>query len=280
MTAGNAPAEVRRLIRQGWEEVAFEYAKDRAGIFERGAERLLGLLQPAPGSRLLDIGTGTGAVALQACAWVGPHGEVIGSDVAPAMVSFAQQAAANRGRAGITFCEMDAEHLACPDASYDVVTCAFSLFQFPDMDQALAEMWRVLKPGGRLGLSNWGPGYFSPVALLQRDLFREFGIRPLLANPIAFRPGTLQNLLRRADFTAAEQIEETEDVWFESPEEVWAFNLDMGPFPIMLQQQLTAGKRRELERRFRTMLQSLMTERGIRCTFHLLYALAGKGGSD
>jgi ubiquinone/menaquinone biosynthesis C-methylase UbiE len=280
LTAGSVPAEVRRLIRQGWEEVATEYAKDRAGIFERGAERLLELLQPALGSRLLDVGTGTGAVALHACARVGPQGEVIGTDIATAMVALARQAAANRDMAGITFCEMDAERLDAPDASYDVVTCAFSLFQFRDMDQALAEMWRVLRPGGRLGLSNWGPGYFSPVALLQRGLFREFGIRPLLTNPIAFRPAQLENLLLRAHFAAVELIEETEDVWFESPEEVWAFNLDMGPFPIMLQQQLTVGRRRELEQRFTTMLQSLMTEQGIRCTFHLLYALAEKGGSD
>ncbi len=280
MTAGAAAADVRRLIRQGWEEVAAEYAKDRVGIFERGAERLLELLQPAPGSRLLDIGTGTGVVALQACAWVGSRGEVIGSDIATAMVSLAQKAAADQGMSDVSFCEMDAERLDAPDDSYDVVTCAFSLFQFPDMDQALAEMCRVLKPGGRLGLSNWGPGYFSPVALLQRDLFREFGIRPLLTNPIAFRPDALLNLLKRAGFTNVELIEETEDVWFEGPKEIWAFDLDMGPFPIMLQQQLTAGRRRDLERRFTTMLQSLMTERGIRCTFHMLYALAEKGGSD
>jgi hypothetical protein len=76
-----------------------------------------------------------------------------------------------------------------------------------------------------------------------------------------------------------ELIEETDEVWFESPEEIWSFNLDMGPFPVMLRQQLSAGQRRELERRFTTMLKDLMTDRGIRCTFHLLYALAEKGGS-
>jgi ubiquinone/menaquinone biosynthesis C-methylase UbiE len=192
------------------------------------------------------------------------------------MVKLAKQSAAEQGIAGITFRQMGGEQLDFPDASFDTVTCAFSLFQLPDMSQALAEMWRVLKPGGRLGLSNWGPGYFSPVAALQRDLFREFGLRPLLANPIAFRPDALQTLLHKAAFTAVELLEEAEEVWFEDPEEVWAFNLDMGPFPVMLRRQLSSGERQELERRFTTMLQGRMTDRGIRCTFHVLYALAEK----
>jgi hypothetical protein len=140
-------------------------------------------------------------------------------------------------------------------------------------------MWRVLRPRGRVGLSNWGLGYFSPVAALQRDLFRGFGLRRLLENPIAFRPDALQTLLRDAAFTAVELIEETDEVWFKNPEEIWAFNSDMGPFPVMLQRQLSFGQRRELERRFATMLQDQMTDRGIRCTFHLLYALAEKRGS-
>jgi ubiquinone/menaquinone biosynthesis C-methylase UbiE len=194
-----------------------------------------------------------------------------------AMVSLAEQAAAEKGITGITFCRMDAEKLDFPDASFDTVTCAFSLFQFPDMSRALAEMRRVLRPSGRVGLSNWGPGFFSPVAPLQRDLFREFGLKPLLTNPIALPPDSLQTLLRQSSFTPEELIEEADEVWFESPEEVWAFNLDMGPFPVMLQQQLTAGQQRELERRFTAMLEDLMTDRGIKCTFHLLYALAEKG---
>jgi ubiquinone/menaquinone biosynthesis C-methylase UbiE len=271
--------ETRRLIRQGWENVATEYAQDRAGIFGRFARRLLELLHPLPGSTLLDVGSGTGAVVLQAAAWVGPEGWAIGSDIATSMISLAVQAAAEQGAPNVAFCPMDAERLALPDASFDAVTCAFSLFQFLDMHRALAEMWRVLKPEGRLGLSNWGLGYFSPVASRQRDLFREFGLRALLNNPIAFKPAKLEALLHEAGFTAIELVEEIEEVWFESPEQVWAFDLDMGPFPVMLRQQLSAEQQRELAQRFKAMLVDLVTERGIRCTFHPLYALAQKGGT-
>ncbi len=207
----------------------------------------------------------------------GKAGQVTGGDVAMAMVELAQQSAAERGIPDIIFRQMDGEQLDFPDASFDTVTCAFSLFQFPDMGQALAEMWRVLKPGGRLGLSSWGPGFFSPVASLQRDLFKTFGLRPLLTNPISLRPDALEAMLHKAGFTAVELLEEDDEIWFQNPAEVWAFNLDMGPFPVMLRQQLTHRQREELEQRFADSLQDLMTDRGIRCTFHLLYALAEKG---
>jgi SAM-dependent methyltransferase len=269
--------EIRGLIRQGWEEVAAEYTRDRVGIFGRCAGRLLDLLDPPPGSALLDVGCGSGAVALQAAARVGSGGRVIGSDIAGNMLYLA---AAEQGAPHVTFCQMDAEQLGLPDASFDTVTCACSLFQFPDMNRALAEMWRVLKPGGRLGLSNWGPGYFSPIASLQRSLFKEFGLRPLLTNPIVFKPAKMGALLHGAGFINLELIEEAEKVCFESPAQVWAFDLDMGPFPVMLRRQLSAEQREELVRQFMAMLADLMTERGIGCTFHLLYALAKKGGAE
>jgi ubiquinone/menaquinone biosynthesis C-methylase UbiE len=271
--------ETQRLIRQGWEEVAAEYAKDRTGIFGRSAVRLLDLLALQAGATLLDVGTGTGAVALQAAKRLGPDGRVVGTDIASTMVSLASQAAARLEATNASFRHMDAEQLDFPDASFDVVTCALSLFQFPDMKRALAEMWRVLRPGGRLGLSNWGPGYFSPIASLQRDLFREFGLKPLLTNPIVFKPANLQTLLRETGFIGPELIEEQEKVWFDNPEQAWAFDLDMGPFPVMLQ-QLSTELREELTWRFKAMLEDLMTEEGIACTFHLLYALAEKGDID
>ena len=279
MTKVDTSTEVKRLIRQGWEEAAVEYTKDRLGIFERYAGRLLDLLHPPLGSRLLDVGCGSGAIPLQATTYAGSEGLVIGSDIAVTMLTLGQAKAENE-KTDVMFCQMDAEGLGFRNASFDSVTCAFSLFQFTDMEQALTEMWRVLQPGGRLGLSNWGPGYFTPIASLQRDLFRKFNIKPLLNNPLSFEPTELLELLTRTRFSKVELIEETDEIWFATPEEVWDFNTDMGPFPIMLQQQLSVDQREELIHEFKAMIEDLLTERGIMSTFHLIYALAEKEGGE
>ena len=277
MSTTDELTKVRQSIRQGWEEVAPEYSKDRLGIFKRSARRLLQMLQPTRGSVLLDVACGSGAVALQAAELVGPKGKVMAVDIARNMMRLSYGKAV-QATSDIGFSQMDAECLAFADATFDSVACAFSLFQFPRVAQALAEMWRVLRPGGRLVLSNWGPGYFSPIASLQGTLFREFGIRPLLTNPVVFKPADLEAIVAEEGFDVVEMIEETDEVTFATPEEVWAFDMDMGPFPMMLRQQLSADRQTELLRRFVDVLQGLASKKGIDSTFHVLFTLAEKGG--
>jgi len=264
----------RRLVHQGWEEVADAYVADPLGLFERCADRLLSLLEPPSGAVLLDIGTGGGPVACQACSWIGPEGRVVGNDIAIAMLRHAKRACAKPGSGAAGFCQMDAERLAFADGSFDVVACAFSLFQFLDMRQALVEMARVARPGGRVGLSNWGPGYFTPVAEMQRPLFREFGLRPILANPITFRPDELRALLEAAGLTQVQLETEEVDKCFKDPQAVWDYNTSMGPFPIMVRSHLPEAERQRLHERFLKMIQSIASQEGIHCTFHVLYALA------
>jgi ubiquinone/menaquinone biosynthesis C-methylase UbiE len=276
MNKGWTFGETQRSIRQGWEEVAEEYTKDRSGIFGRSAERLLDLLRPTKGSSLFDVGCGSGAVTLKACSKMGSEGLVIGSDIAGTMLRLGLAAAKERNF-NIDFCQMDAEWLGLAPDSFDFVTCAFSLFQFPSMEGALREMWRVLKSGGQLGLSNWGPGYISPIASLQRDLFRKYKIKAILTNPLTFEPRKLDEILTQTGFTTVKLREEQDDVWFASAEEVWAYNMDMGPFPIMLKSQLSIERQEDLFNQFTVMLNDLKTESGIRSTFHLIYATAEKG---
>lgn len=266
---------VRREVRRGWERTSDQYAIDQPQVFQRFADRLVALLSWSPGQRVLDVGTGTGIVALRAAEPVGAQGYVIGVDCAWKMAAQAQVAAEGKWR-NLSFAQMDAEFLGLPGASFDLVVCAFSLFQFIDMAQALAEMYRALKPGGQVGLSNWGPGFFTPVASMQRDLFREYGLRPLLTNPITFKHDQMRTLMETAGFVEIELIQDHIELWFRTPQEVWDWNAAMGPFPIMLEQQLTPERRQELERCYIEMLIPLQTPQGIACAFHPLYTLARK----
>jgi len=103
------------------------------------AHRLVDLMALAPGAQVLDIATGTGLAAFAALQRVGPTGTVVGVDIAPEMVEYAQQKAAAAGHTNVTFRLSDAVRLDEPAQHFDVVLCASGLFFMPDMLAALRE---------------------------------------------------------------------------------------------------------------------------------------------
>lgn len=114
---------------------------------------MVGLAGLGPSDRILDVGTGTGIVALNA-ARKAAKGQVIGVDLSEGMLATARQNAAqtNAGR-NVEFRRMDAEALEFGDRSFDVVLSLFALLHFPDPSAAVKQMFRVLRPGGRLVLA-------------------------------------------------------------------------------------------------------------------------------
>jgi SAM-dependent methyltransferase len=119
-------------------------------------DRLIAGVDPRPGERLLDVGTGTGAVALRAAR---AGAEVTGIDLAPALVETARRLAGEMGLS-IGLDVADAERLPYPDASFDVVCSALGVVFAPDHTAASRELARVCRPAGRLGIVAWrsGPG--------------------------------------------------------------------------------------------------------------------------
>lgn len=141
------------------------------------------------GDHVLDVGCFTGVLAREAFARTGTTGRVVGLDRNPAMLTVARQVAPD-----IEWQEGAAEQLPFADASFDVVASAFGL-PYMDRPTALREMWRVLKPGGRLIVSVWDsldniPAYSILVALLQHKI----GPRPADALRVPFSLGDTDRL--------------------------------------------------------------------------------------
>jgi SAM-dependent methyltransferase len=116
-------------------------------------DHLVARLAPARGERWLDVGTGTGAVALRAARG---GARVTGVDLSPVMIDTARRLAREQG-AGIRFEVGDAESLPYEDASFDVVASALGVFLAPDHAAAGRELARVCRAGGRLGVVAWRP---------------------------------------------------------------------------------------------------------------------------
>ncbi|HEX2412740.1 MAG TPA: methyltransferase domain-containing protein [Solirubrobacteraceae bacterium] len=114
-------------------------------------DHLVARLAPRRGERWLDIGTGTGAVALRAAY---ARADVTGVDLSPVMVDTARRLAGEQG-IGIRFEVGDAERLGYEHASFDVVASALGVFLAPDHAAAVRELARVCRPGGRLGVVAW-----------------------------------------------------------------------------------------------------------------------------
>jgi ubiquinone/menaquinone biosynthesis C-methylase UbiE len=113
-------------------------------------ERLRGILGPAPGDRVLEIGPGTGYYTLDLAEWVRPDGQVDVFDIQQEMLDHTMERAAERGLTNLRPTRGDARALPYGDNSFDAAVLVTVLGEIPDQDAALRELERVLLPGGRL----------------------------------------------------------------------------------------------------------------------------------
>jgi SAM-dependent methyltransferase len=174
-------------------------------------EGMLDLARITTGNRVLDVAAGAGGQTLAAVERVGPTGRVLATDIAPAILEYAEARARTAGHANVATAEMDGEHLDVPPGSFDAVISRVGLIYFPDRRAALTSMLQALAPGCRVAAVSYSTpernGFFSvPISVIRAHAQLP---PPLPGQPGPFSLGTqevAEQALRDAGFVDVESV--------------------------------------------------------------------------
>ena len=176
---------------------------------------------------MLELACGPGGLGLAAAERVGPGGEVVLTDVAEQMTAIAAARAAELGLGNVAFRRLELEDIDEPDAAYDVVLCREGLMFALQPARAVAEIRRVLRPGGRVAIAVWAPRERNPWLGLVMDVVSEQTGTPVpppgIPGPFALgEAGELRHLLDKAGLTDVQVGELSVPLRTASFDEWWA----------------------------------------------------------
>lgn len=217
-----APSGFSRPADWDSPRLAEAYERRSGAQYAIGRE-LVSLLGISHGNSVLDLGCGTGQLASWVFHITGPTGKVLGIDPSPYRIALAER----RARKGLAFAVAGSGNLAAlPSGSFDVVLLNYVLHWIDDREQALEQIHRLLKPGGRLGVSFEDTSQPSELDLLiERAAKEALGTLPpgLFLSTAPLGRAQLEAMLRKSGFRVREvKTVESEDR-AKTPEELLAF---------------------------------------------------------
>lgn len=198
---------------------------------DRYGRRTVERLHLAPGARVLDVGCGSGASAIPAAQSVGAGGRVIGVDLAEKLLALAQAKAAALKLNNVVFRQADMEALGAPSDAFDAVISVFSIFFAPDMVTQARELWRMVRPGGKLAITIWGPRMFEPGSAAWWAAVKSFRPDLVPASKPWERittPYALEKLLADSGIGDADVVAESGQQPLQSVDDWWTVVLGSG----------------------------------------------------
>ncbi|MCW4050681.1 MAG: class I SAM-dependent methyltransferase [Candidatus Bathyarchaeota archaeon] len=273
----------KEMIKQTYKEYAGTYdesVSERLGSARWGIETLVRLLlremKPPKNPVALDVASGTGLSTFELAEQTGP-GEYHGVDLSPEMVDKAQMNAESLGVKGIEFRVGDAESLPYGDDMFDLAICNMSFQFITDKPAALGEMYRVLKPGGRVGLLYGAGHHIAELLDICETVAQDYPDLTGLMDSI--------NYIREIHI----DIEETQRLLFEvgfrrplvygyhrvmhvNPQRFWARN----PYPAHIRAAIPLDRRDEVETEIIKRLSDASSSRGYKLTWYTIQAYGSK----
>lgn len=253
-----------------WQTMAAGWERERAELWDVShviGEWMVEKLAPQPGQTVLEIAAGPGDTGFLAAPLLGENGRLISTDFSPAMVEVARRRGAELGLANVDYRVLDAERMELESDSVDGVLCRWGYMLMGDPQAAFHETRRVLRPGGRLVFSVWGPPDRNRWALPGRVL-AERGLMPPPepGAPGLFSmadPGRITQLATMGGF-AEPAIEEQEVVWaFEDFAAYWRFIMELAGALSMVLTELPEEKRDDIRREVEMRVAPFHTDTGL-----------------
>jgi ubiquinone/menaquinone biosynthesis C-methylase UbiE len=270
----NMPENAQARAAFTYNAAADFYDASPLSFWDYFGRRTIELASLSSGSRVLDVCCGAGASALPAAEAVRPTGTVVGVDLAKQLLQSARAKAIQRRLDNIEFEIGDMLAMRFPVASFDAVVCVFGIFFVPDMAMAVSELWRRVRPGGKLAMTTWGPNFFQPgsdafwrsIKDVRPDLFKGFNPWDRINDP-----GSLTKIFDEAGIAPPKIVLENRLHPINSAEDWWTIVLGSGYRGTI--EQLTLAERQKVQD---ANLAFIRDEKISAIETNVLYALGAK----
>lgn len=236
-----------------WDRVAEGYAAEAGAIMVPFSKRAVELTPLAPNARVLDVAAGPGTLSLAIAPQVA---SVVALDFSEEMNAHLSRTAKSRGLSNLHVLRADGQSLPLPDSAFDAAFSMFGWMFFPDRARGLAELKRVLAPGGSLVVSSWAPLARAP---LMAAMFGALRAADPTMPPPSYDPNSLENPerlaseLRDAGFVDVAVHEHTATIAFSNLDELWSRMVRSSAPIVMLRERVGEeewAKRSQVARSF------------------------------
>jgi len=238
-----------RVQRYGWDAAAAVYDDGWRDNLAPAQEAVLNACDLRPGQKVIETAAGSGLATFPAASAVAPNGEIVATDLSGEMVALGNGAAQKAQLSTVNFERMNCEALDFSDNVFDRAFCSLGLMYVPNPRQALAEMKRVLKPGGRASVVVWGErrncGWADIFPIVDARVNSE--VCPMFFGLGA--PGALIHDMREAGFESIEEQRIQSTLCYENEDQLLSAVIDGGAV-AMAAKRFDPNTKADVEREF------------------------------